>query len=289
MTGAGTLVCTDLDQTLVYSRRWAGDVDPAELRCVEVYRGADISFLTVRAAEAVAALGAAAAWVPATTRTIEQYRRVRLPGATAGVESPRYAVCANGGVLLVDDRPDPDWAAHVRDVVGGSAPVRAVEREMARRAAGLPDGAVGAVRDAQGLFRYAVVERALLSPAWLADLTGWCAAQGWRTSVQGRKLYCLPAGLTKAAAAREVARRLGTTTMLAAGDSLLDADLLDAADAGLRPAHGELADAGWHRDHVAVTASTGARAGEEIACRLLAAARAGPAHLLPVVQRSPQP
>ncbi|MFI0487239.1 hypothetical protein [Actinomadura sp. 9N215] len=72
------------------------------------------------------------------------------------------------------------------------------------------------------------------------DLTAWCTERGWRTSLQGRKVYCLPAGLTKAAAAAEIARRTGASTTLAAGDSLLDIDLLEAADPSIRPAHGEL-------------------------------------------------
>src|SRR5205814_861532 len=52
--------------------------------------------------------------------------------------------------------------------------------------------------------------------------------------------------------------------LLAAGDSLLDADLLDAADAAIRPAHGELAATGFTRPHVAVTPSTGVAAGAEL-------------------------
>lgn len=48
----------------------------------------------------------------------------------------------------------------------------------------------------------------------------------------------------------EVARRTGASEILAAGDSLLDADLLLAADRGWRPGHGELADSGWQAPHV---------------------------------------
>jgi hypothetical protein len=61
--------------------------------------------------------------------------------------------------------------------------------------------------------------------------------------------------------------------VLAAGDSLLDADLLLRTDAAGRPAHGELHTLGWHTDEVAVTASAGVRAGEEIAAWLLARVR----------------
>ncbi|MHC3394839.1 HAD family hydrolase, partial [Streptomyces lavendulocolor] len=43
-------------------------------------------------------------FVPATTRTREQYHRIRLPGPP-----PRDAICANGGHLRVDGVSDPDW------------------------------------------------------------------------------------------------------------------------------------------------------------------------------------
>ncbi|MBC8092872.1 MAG: HAD family hydrolase, partial [Pseudonocardia sp.] len=49
-----------------------------------------------------------------------------------------------------------------------------------------------------------------------------------------------------------------------AGDSLLDADLLDAADHAVRPAHGELHDTGWTRDGLTVTAASGVAAGAEL-------------------------
>ena len=70
--------------------------------------------------------------------------------------------------------------------------------------------------------------------------------------------------VTKSAAAREVVARCGGGTLYAAGDSLLDADLLTAADVAIRPAHGELADAGFTLGHLAVTATTGVLAGAEL-------------------------
>lgn len=87
----------------------------------------------------------------------------------------------------------------------------------------------------------------------------------WGVSFQGRKVYCVPETLRKASAAREVADIIGAVRMLAAGDSVLDRDLLDEADAAIRPAHGELSHLGWSRPHVRVTSSSGVRAGEEIA------------------------
>ncbi len=83
-------------------------------------------------------------------------------------------------------------------------------------------------------------------------------------SLQGRKVYAVPRPLTKSAAAAEVLARVGGGPLLAAGDSLLDADLLAAADAAIRPAHGELADVGFTRSHLAVTRATGVLAGAEL-------------------------
>ena len=85
--------------------------------------------------------------------------------------------------------------------------------------------------------------------------------------MQGRKVYAVPAGLSKAAAAarlRRPARR--RPVLLAAGDSLLDRPLLELAvasgGAAVRPAHGELHELGFAGAHV--TAASGARAGEEL-------------------------
>jgi hypothetical protein len=63
---------------------------------------------------------------------------------------------------------------------------------------------------------------------------------------------------------REVARRTGADLTLAAGDPLLDADLLLAADLGWRPGHGELAEASWTAPGVRTLPERGVAAGERI-------------------------
>jgi phosphoserine phosphatase len=62
----------------------------------------------------------------------------------------------------------------------------------------------------------------------------------------------------------EVARRTECELVVAAGDSLLDADLLEAADRGIAARHGELVASGWTRSTVATTEQSGVRAGAEI-------------------------
>ncbi|MFB6892631.1 HAD family hydrolase [Kitasatospora sp. NPDC056327] len=268
------VVASDLDRTLIYSNRaLALDVPDRlapRLLSVEVHDGKALSFMTEQAAGLLVELAREAVFVPATTRTRAQYERVSLPGPTPGW-IPSYAICANGGHLLVDGVPDEDWRAEMAArLAGGAAPLAEVVEHLALCAD--PEW-THKRRVADELFAYLVVERAELPEGWLAELTGWCAERGWNVSLQGRKVYAVPAPLSKSAALAEVVRRVGGATVLAAGDSLLDADLLRAADAAWRPGHGELADTGWTAPGVTALAEAGVAAGEEIARRFLSRVR----------------
>ncbi|MGH3739305.1 MAG: hypothetical protein ACRDT6_27450 [Micromonosporaceae bacterium] len=251
-----SLVASDLDRTLIYSAGAAG-IDVAALECVELYQGGPLSYLTPRAAGLLAELAARAVFVPVTTRTREQYHRITLPAG-----EPAYAICANGGHLLVDGVTDQDWHDGVRKRLSESAiPLGEVVDRVTGTAAA--EWTLKR-RTAEELFCYLVVDRAAMPLSYVEELSGWCGERGWSVSLQGRKLYAVPHPLTKSAAVAEVARRAGTGTLLAAGDSLLDADLLEAADAAVRPGHGELADAGWSAPGVHALTERGVAAGEAI-------------------------
>ncbi|RVU26380.1 HAD family hydrolase [Streptomyces antnestii] len=265
------MVASDLDRTLIYSAAALGltmpDAQAPRLLCVEVYGGKPLSYVTETAAGLLDDLGRATVLVPTTTRTREQYGRIHLPGPAA-----RYAICANGGHLLVDGVSDPDWRAAVGERLAAQcAPLDEVRAHLVRTA----DPAwLLKERVAEDLFAYLVVERSLLPEEWVKELAVWAESRGWTVSLQGRKIYAVPKPLTKSAAMREVARRTGADLTLAAGDSLLDADLLLAADRAWRPGHGELADVGWTAPHVTALEDRGVAAGETILRELLGAAGA---------------
>ncbi|WP_461296585.1 HAD family hydrolase [Streptomyces harbinensis] len=269
---APVLVASDLDRTLIYSAAALAlrlpDAKAPRLLCVEVHEGKPQSFLTETAAGILAGLAGSphAVFVPTTTRTRKQYRRINLPGPPA-----RYAICANGGHLLVDGETDRDWHASVRRTLAAEcAPMAEIQDHLRRTA---DPRWLLKVRDAEDLFTYLVVERALLPDTWTKELADWAEPRGWTVSLQGRKLYAVPRPLTKSAAVAEIARRTGAGTVLAAGDSLLDADLLLAADRGWRPGHGELADTGWSAPHITALAERGVSCGEEILRAFAAHAR----------------
>ena len=252
------IVATDLDRTLIYSRgalEAHGDT-ARELVAVERHEDQDASWMLASAAAVFAELHGSSVVLPVTTRTPEQWNRIRLPGP-----APRYAITANGGVLLVDGRIDHSWDATVAAELTQVAPLREIWEHASRVCR--PEWTVK-LRNARGLFCYAVLHRKRLPAGFLAESAAWAADRGWQLSLQGRKLYWVPRSLTKSAAVAEVARRAGAATVLAAGDSLLDADFLVAADRGIVARHGELVASGWSCPSVTVTAASGVRAGAEI-------------------------
>ncbi|MER7967504.1 HAD family hydrolase [Streptomyces sp. NPDC005840] len=264
------VVASDLDRTLIYSAAALAltmpDARAPRLLCVEVHESRPLSFMTETSAALLTELGERAVFVPTTTRTRKQYQRISLPGP-----EPVYAICANGGHLLVDGVSDPDWHASVTERLAARCAPLAEVREHLQATA---DPAwVRKHRVAEDLFAYLVVERELLPDAWVKDLAAWAEERGWAVSLQGRKIYAVPKPLTKSAAMREVADRTGARLTLSAGDSLLDADLLAATDRAWRPGHGELAEAQWTAPGVTALAERGVLAGEGILRAFLAQVR----------------
>ncbi|MCP9274109.1 HAD family hydrolase [Mycolicibacterium arenosum] len=262
MRATTALLASDLDRTLIYSRRFV--TDPATAVCVEIYRGEPISFMTPGAVERLTALAATHHVIPATTRTVEQFTRITLPGAPF-----RYAVTSNGGTILCDGVADRAWTAAVFQRINDtSTPLTDVVAALRAR---VSDAWVRNFRIAEDLFCYLVVDEELLPADFLEAWREWCAPRGWIVSRQGRKIYSVPISLCKSHAVAEVRRRLvdagaldASAPLLAAGDGALDAELLESADAAMRPSHGELHAQGWTIPTLTVTDTAGAAAAKAI-------------------------
>ncbi|OZD07146.1 HAD family hydrolase [Rhodococcus sp. 06-235-1A] len=251
------LVGVDLDRTMIFSEGALGVPLDDTFACVEVYEGKPLSYMSTRAVTKLRELSGSVVVVPTTTRTIEQFQRIALPGAPW-----RYAITSNGGNILVDGEPDAQWRnTFDLDLAGIGAELRSrVSEDWVLK-----------YREADGLFCYLVVDTAEVPENFVAEWSQWCAARDWNVSQQGRKIYTMPNAVCKSSAVAEVRSRLiedGTLDaeagLFAAGDGALDAEMLGAADAAIRPRHGELELLGFTRPGLTVTESSGVRASEEI-------------------------
>ncbi|MGO1060774.1 HAD family hydrolase [Planococcus sp. FY231025] len=262
------LFASDLDQTLIYSRRSMGsEVSEEELKEVERFEGNPQSFMTEKSQEALWNLNEskAAFFLPVTTRTQAQYERVT--GIYKGDEPPEYAVISNGAVILENGVPIREWSDRIRkQCVSQKTIIQELMPEVERH---FSEEWVLRVREADDWFVYLIIDRERFPEENLGFYTETFRKLGWEMSLQGRKLYLMPESITKAGAMEYVKERIQADYVIAAGDSLLDLCLLESADVGILPAHGEAARSDVPMpEHIEITENQGIKAGEEILERL---------------------
>lgn len=225
---------SDLDGTLVYSRRRVAGQGRTDLISVERRGGHDTGYMTLAAVKSLASLSQVLEFVPTTTRNLAQYQRLSLPHAKI-----RYAITDSGARIHVDGVEDQAWTRYMSSLTRASAPAATVAEELRRQTHGA--SWLKAVRSST-MFAVCVIakEHAVVPHSFRSILRDCAADWAYTVSVQGARTYLIPRSITKERAAAEVASWLGPTLTVAAGDSQLDLNLLRFADRAVQPQHGEL-------------------------------------------------
>ena len=208
------LFACDLDNTLLVSHRYrqTGDI------CVEINQGKEQSFMTKRAIALLRQVIRKVDFVPVTTRSIEQYQRIRWP---EGCE-PELAVTTNGAVLLRQGGIDEDWVRQVRPKID----VWREEMQLQHEKWSL----------SKDFIRCRIVDDSYLFLYCDEDINVRACADACRmqsqleVAYQGRKIYLLPPGLGKGDAVVLLKERLQSCYVCAAGDSTMDVSMLKVAD-----------------------------------------------------------
>lgn len=213
-----TAFFSDLDRTLIFSHRIEL---PGEKLVVELLDGKEQSYMTRR----TLAYLQGASWlrlVPVTMRSREQYERISVFQTLLPC---RYALICNGGVLLSDGQVDGAWLEETWR--RASAELRELER-----AARIFESLADTVRTPMDLMAYALCGEPEKVVRKLRD-----AVDGGLLSVRSDrgKVYCLPRSIHKGAALARFRERFAVDTAIAAGDSLFDVPMLNAADHAIVP------------------------------------------------------
>lgn len=211
---------SDLDNTLIFS--YKHDIGK-EKRCVEIYQGREVSYITERTYGLLKYAASRLLFVPVTTRTEEQYRRIEL-----GVGVPAYALVCNGGVLLRDGREDEGW---YRESVEMTADCR-TELEKAAEILERDENRSLEVRNIRNLFLFTKSRHPEESVDRLKEKLDMSRMDVFRNGV---KVYALPKSLNKGAALRRLRERIKPEQVAAAGDSEFDLPMLAEADVGIAP------------------------------------------------------
>lgn len=218
------LFASDLDNTLLFSwrHRQEGDV------CVEWLDGREQGFCTPGSLAMLAKLNRELLFIPVTSRSVEQYRRIAWPAACR----PRYAVTTNGGILLAEGEVDRQWLARTRELI---EPWQNELRELAERLAQVAVSKRSRMVD--DIYLFAACDKREDAEALGAILKGTTSLD---TAVSGRKVYFFPPPLNKGKALLRLKERFRSDKTLCAGDTVIDLPMLAAADLAIIPEAGLL-------------------------------------------------
>ncbi len=211
---------SDLDNTIIYSyKRDIGE----DKKCVEVYEGREISFVTKRTQELLEQVHRKMLFVPTTTRTSEQYNRISL-----GIGEIPYALVCNGGVLLVNGQEDEAWYQESLELTEESRPelYRAIGMMEADKNRSFE------VRNIKDLFVFTKSTQPLVSVEWLKEKLNTNLVDVFYTGV---KVYVVPKMLSKGNAVERFRKKVCGNQVIAAGDSEFDLSMAGSADVTMIP------------------------------------------------------
>ncbi len=217
-----TLFACDLDNTLLVPGRERRDGDI----CAEVLNGKEQSFITPAAPVLMQKImhDDDIIFLPVTTRSKEQYERIKLPVI------PRYALICNGTALLRDGELSDEWEEHFDGIIKKHLPEAEQLLEKYRETQG-----VTSIRIVDGKFLFAAFRDSDTASEKFAEFAGETTLD---IALSGRKIYWLPPGADKGTAVKRFAETHGCGRIIAAGDSTIDLPMLDIADTALVPDSG---------------------------------------------------
>lgn len=214
--------CSDLDNTLIYSYRH--DIGKEKV-LVETKEGKELSYMSKVSYELLQKVAKKKELVPLTTRSLEQYSRISF-GSQVKI---KYALAANGGILLENNRINEDWLRETKKIVSYA------EEEMEK-------GIQILKKDKKVCFEVRKVDEvSVFTKSSDPEETMKRLKETLDTDIvyissNGIKVYIFPKALDKGSSLKRFRGYVGEDNcFLAAGDSDFDIPMLLAADQGYCP------------------------------------------------------
>lgn len=213
------IFASDLDNTLIFSYKKAV---PNSI-CVEIKDKKELSFMTPYCHSELQKIINKIIFIPITTRSIEQYKRIKLI-QTGNI---KYALAANGGILLIDDEIDEIWYNKTLKLVSEST------NEL-NKALKILDSDKNIYLEARIVDKLFVFGKTKNIYATATNLKNLLDLNKVYVSNVGEKIYILPKILNKGTALKRIKEKFNDT-IICSGDSDFDIPMLEAADISIVP------------------------------------------------------
>lgn len=264
------IFASDLDSTLIYSSRHCNLINEKELLPVDFYNNNKCSFITKPIQDKLEHINESMLFIPVTTRSPEQYSRMKY---FYDVIKPKYAVVANGGIILKNGNELKAWS----DISSAKLNKVISTRTMIKLCSFfLESDFVKSYKTCEDLFIYSILDEDKLASNfskgaidldYFEILRSFCLTHGYNLSKQGKKVYIVPSCINKYDPINYIMQLENINVYICAGDSLLDYPMIQHSNYGIVPSHGELLKTHSVKkldDSVYITKTSGIFAGEEI-------------------------
>ena len=228
-----TIFATDLDRTMIYSNRF----DVSECVGVETYNGSEISYMTERALDILRMLNLKTTLIPTTTRSVEQFKRVRP------FQNTEWAITSNGGTILHYGEVYEPWHIDVHMKLREKN-FDTILTDIGLESAFTIYDMEYAPRLVDGVFYYMKIKDGMKT--YVSDFLKTALPDGWSFTIQGIKLYIIPTEITKESALAyliDVIAGPSLVNIITAGDGELDVEFLKLGDTIYIPQNTAAADA----------------------------------------------
>lgn len=206
---------SDLDNTLIYSHR---TTFTQEKVLVEYLRGKEQSYMTQETYNFMCSNRIR--FIPVTTRSVEQYNRLFVFGKEIVAD---HALVCNGAILLNKGYIDEKWLCETKSIADeGIKALEQIQNELSEYN----------INNVEGVMLYFKVE----NPEELARvLRDKYANESVYIGFDKRKVYIIPAEISKGNAVRRYCSRFGITKTISSGDSEFDITMLNITNISMAP------------------------------------------------------
>ena len=231
------VVFSDLDRSIIYSKRFLGE-DKSELE-IEIYKNENISYISKKTVELIKQIKEKIEFIPTTTRTIEQFKRI---------EFSKYDI-------------DREYKSFINQKLKNSLHIDETMKllEEYKNIKGIKK-----IRKADDLFFYIVVDNNIFDLKYIESFISKIKDLNWETYINGTKIYFLPQELKKSTAIKYICDKFGYKDAFGIGDSIMDKDMLDFCRSSYLLRHGDLVNSLSKENKYIISRECGFRGSEEV-------------------------
>lgn len=199
------IFATDLDRTMIYSKRMFDIEKIKNVTLVETLDGKDITYMSNYALKELEELNKQIYVIPTTTRSFEQFMRIKT------FKYCKYAIVANGGTILYNGKVLKEWEEHISDILKNYT----IEMENMKKFLNNQSVITREATLVDGKFVFTKTDDIEKCEKILEEKLD---KKLWNYCFQGDKVYIIPKEVTKSNAINYLKNLLNEKILAVAGD-----------------------------------------------------------------------